>query len=208
MCPRSFADISVGNFSCSSSDPRCVPAEQRKPLFSKVFKAGKRYLLRLINSSTESGFVFSIDNHQFQVISNDLVAIVPFTTDAIHIGIGQRYSVIVEANPSTPKQSDGNYWIRTQVSTNCGNINNGNYDSRTGIIRYDRQSTTLPTSTNQTEIDLTCEDVPTKSLVPVLPWQVDHQAVNDVLKDTFMADQNTVPTHGYIRWDLADNPLW
>ena len=173
-----------------------------------MFEAGKRYLLRLINSSTESDFVFSIDNHQLQVISNDLVAIQPFTNDSIHIGIGQRYSVIVEANPSTPKQPDGNYWIRTQVSINCGNISDGNYDSRTGIIRYDPQSTTLPTSTNQTEIDLTCEDIPTASLVPVLPWNVDHQAVNDVPKDTFIADLNTVPTHGYIRWDLTDNPLW
>ena len=200
-------NFNIGNFSCSTSDPRCVPAAKRKPLFSKVFEKGKRYLLRLINSSAESDFIFSIDNHELEVISNDLVAIKPFKTDSIHIGIGQRYSVVVQANPS-PVQQDGNYWIRTQTSDRCGNISNGAYDHRTGIIRYNAKSTTLPTSTGPTDLNTACEDIPTASLVPVVPWQVDRHAVNNVVKDTFIADIDNVEEHGYFRWDLTNNPLW
>ncbi|KAK4697824.1 hypothetical protein P7C71_g309, partial [Lecanoromycetidae sp. Uapishka_2] len=39
-------------------------------------------------------------------------------------------------------------------------------------------------------------------------WEVDTQAVNDVLNNTFEADIDTVSTHGAFRWDLTDIPLW
>ena len=32
--------------------------------------------------------------------------------------------------------------------------------------------------------------------------------MNDVLNDTFEAGLDRNPTHGYIRWDLTDTPLW
>ena len=123
--------------------------------------------------------------------------------------IGQRYNVIVEANPSQPLQKDGNYWIRTQVSENCGNVTD--FRNLTGIIRYDAKSTALPTSSNQTEISTLCADEPLASLVPIVPWQIDSQAVNDVLNDTFQADIDSAdPTlqHGALRWDLTNYPMW
>ena len=43
-------------------------------------------------------FQFSIDGHNFTVIANDLVPLVPYQTDSIVIGEGQRYDIIVEAN--------------------------------------------------------------------------------------------------------------
>ena len=113
--------------------------------------------------------------------------------------------MIVEANPSTPVQADGNYWIRTIVSAGCGNI--ANYDNQTGIIRYNPQSIASPTS-KQADINTTCADPPLKSLVPVVPWQVENHAVNNVLEDTFEADIDNTVTHGYHRWDLTDTPLW
>lgn len=195
----------TGNYTqCSSSNP-CIPEKDRKPTFSKIFQKGKRYLIRLINSSTESGFIFSIDNHLLEVITTDLVPIKPFKNESIHIGIGQRYSVIVEADPSAPTQADGNYWIRTIVSEGCGNITN--YDNQTGIIRYDPESNAFPSST-QANINLTCADPPVESLVPVVPWAVDNHAVNNVLDDTFEANLDSTPTHNYTRWDLTDTPLW
>lgn len=210
-----------GNYTqCSSLDPLCVPAKDRKPIFSKIFQKGKRYLLRLINSSTESGFIFTIDNHLLEIINADFVPIYPFKNESIHIGIGepldlhtrlfssllgQRYSVIIEADPSAPNQADGNYWIRTIVSTGCGNITN--YDNQSGIIRYDPESNALPIST-QANINLTCADPPLESLVPVVPWSVDNHAVNNVPHDTFEAFIDNATTHGYQRWDLTDTPLW
>ncbi|CAF9923127.1 MAG: hypothetical protein ALECFALPRED_002306 [Alectoria fallacina] len=196
----------TGNFTqCSSSNPLCVPAKDRKPTFSKIFQKGKRYLLRLINSSTESDFIFTIDNHLLEIVTTDFVPIHPFKNESIHIAIGQRYSVIVEADPTAPVQADGNYWIRTIVSTGCGNIND--YDSQTGIIRYNPESIAIPTST-QANINLTCADPPLESLVPMVPWAVDSHAVNDVLNDTFEANIDSNITHGYNRWDLTSTPLW
>ena len=115
--------------------------------------------------------------------------------------------MIVEANPSAPVQADGNYWIRTIPSIGCGNLNSTTSDPLTGVIRYEQHSKALPTST-QAKINLTCADPPLSSLVPVVPWQVDNHAVNDVPEDTFEALIDETPTHGYRRWDLTDNPLW
>ncbi|KAM0805775.1 multicopper oxidase-domain-containing protein [Usnea florida] len=180
-------------------------AKDRKPIFSRVFQKGKRYLIRLINSSTESGFIFSIDNHMLEIVTTDLVPIHPFKNESIQVNIGQRYSVIVEANPDSPVQTDGNYWIRTVVSTGCGNISD--YDSLNGIIRYDPKSTALPTS-KQNNFSLNCTDPPLDSLVPVVPWQIDRHAVNNVTGDTFEAFiDNTPGSPGIGRWDLTNTPL-
>ena len=59
----------------------------------------KRYLLRLINTSFDSTFIFSIDNHWLQIIGADFVPIEPYYNTSVLIGIGQRYHVIVEADP-------------------------------------------------------------------------------------------------------------
>lgn len=53
------------------------------------FEKGKRYLLRLINTSVESAFAFAIDNHKIQVIAADFVPIEPYYTDRIVVGIGR-----------------------------------------------------------------------------------------------------------------------
>ena len=84
---------------------------------------------------------------------------------------------------------------------------NTTYDNRTGIIRYDPKSNALPTSPLP-NLDLSCTDAPLKSLVPVVPWAVDNHAVNNVTHDTYEADFDLFPTHGYIRWDLTDTPMW
>lgn len=72
-------------------------------------------MLRLINTSSESIFVFAIDHHNMAVIGSDFVPINPYTTDSVRVGIGeaisvdgisqanirvgQRCHVVVEANP-------------------------------------------------------------------------------------------------------------
>ena len=54
----------------------------------------KRYLLRVINTSFESTFIFSIDNHILTVIGSDFVPIRPYNTTSVLVGIGQRYHVV------------------------------------------------------------------------------------------------------------------
>jgi hypothetical protein len=59
--------FALGTYVCDKlTDPKCVGGNS---IFTRTFQKGKRYLLRLINASTESTFIFSIDNHMLEVIS-------------------------------------------------------------------------------------------------------------------------------------------
>lgn len=92
------------------------------------------------------------------------------------VGIGQRYDIIVEA---LPKPSDGNYWIRTWRS-DCfpQDFPNGttNYEEN-GIVSYTKTPATPKTKGYQP--DLTCEDEPYASLVPVVQRIVTKPPAND-----------------------------
>lgn len=71
------------------------------------FTPGKKHLLRLINTSVDNHFKFTLDGHTMTVISTDFVPINPYTTSILNINIGQRYEVVIEANQPT-----ANYWAR------------------------------------------------------------------------------------------------
>ncbi|MCJ1359489.1 MAG: hypothetical protein MMC33_009491 [Icmadophila ericetorum] len=51
-------------------------------------KPNKKYLLRVINTSFETTFVFSIDNHMLQIISTGFVPTQPYNTTSVLVGIG------------------------------------------------------------------------------------------------------------------------
>ncbi len=57
--------------------------------YNITFTPGKKHLLRLINGSCGSNFIFSIDNHTMNVVASDLVAMENFTTDYLFLGIGR-----------------------------------------------------------------------------------------------------------------------
>lgn len=135
----------------------------------------KKYLLRVINTSFSTTFVFSIDNHLLQVASADFVPIQPYHNTSILVGIGQRYNVIVEANPldkQHPLDPDGNYWIRTQIASCFGNAEGSPGYDQTGILRYDASSTEDPTTHKWHDVSLACSDETYTSLHPILPWTV------------------------------------
>ncbi|KAF3020071.1 hypothetical protein E8E14_000861 [Neopestalotiopsis sp. 37M] len=141
----------------------------------------KKYLLRVINTSFDTTFVFSIDNHLLQIVSADFVPIQPYHNTSILVGIGQRYNVVVEANPldkSSPLAKDGNYWIRMEIADCFGqNLPIGSTPtpssySEVGILRYDSSSTTNPSSQKWPNIALNCSDETYTSLNPILPWAV------------------------------------
>jgi hypothetical protein len=183
--------------------------------FMQNFVAGKRYLIRIINASVGLHFHFSIDNHLLKVISTDFVPITPYTTNSLSIGIGQRYSVIVEAKPDTPS-SNGKYWMRTEYTTACNNpINDipaSNLDrQRTGIISYSNSttnSTDLPTSTRY-NVAAQCADAPMSSLVPIVPWTISAPQ-NNITNNTYQAGLDLRrPFRGNVlRWDITDTPMF
>ena len=142
------------------------PAPQKRP---------KRYLLRLINTSFHSTFVFSIDNHMLQIVGADFVPIYSYMNTSVLIGIGQRYHVIVTANPQSngdPVPQDGNFWIRTWRSA-CflPIIKTPPGYEKSGILRYGN-SQALPTSTPWKGVSLNCSDETYTSLKPIVPWTV------------------------------------
>ena len=146
----------MNTFDCSSStDEKCIGGGKK---FEATFEAGKKYRMRLLNTAVDGHFQFSLDGHSFQVISMDLVPIVPYETDSLHISIGQRYDIIIEAN-ATP----GDYWLRAGWQTACAA--NGNAGGITGIIRYDNSSTSDPTTTGLS-VDTFCGDEALANLVP------------------------------------------
>ena len=57
--------------------------------YTKVFTKGRRYLLRLINTSLDTTFIFSIDGHSVTVIGADFVPIEPYNTSSVLVAIGQ-----------------------------------------------------------------------------------------------------------------------
>jgi FtsP/CotA-like multicopper oxidase with cupredoxin domain len=106
---------------------------------------------------------FTIDNHKLTVIANDLVPIVPYLTDSLVLGGGQRYDIIVEAN-----QIVGNYWMRSIVE-GCNVILNSNANNIRGIVRYEGVADTAKDPTTiQSRIPNDCSDQPTSNLVPYL----------------------------------------
>lgn len=146
----------------------------------------KRYLLRLINTSFDTTFVFSIDNHWLQVVGADFVPIEPYWNTSVLVGIGQRYHVIVEAEPddtfnngtynnTLPEPHDGNFWIRTWVADRCGRPPKGidGYE-KTGILRYNNDSTAMPHSKAWPDhlVSKRCSDETYSSLIPKVPWYV------------------------------------
>lgn len=109
-------------------------------------------------------------------MSSDFVPVTPYNVTHIVLGIGQRYHVVLHAEPTnTPKlpaSPDGNYWIRMVAADGCKGFEQGNEpDERQGILRYDAESTMVP-RTFREAYSLKCRDENYTHLHPILKWDV------------------------------------
>ncbi|RDW59662.1 hypothetical protein BP6252_12749 [Coleophoma cylindrospora] len=150
---------------------------------------GKKYLMRLINVSTDNFFKIGLDGHKFTVIAADFVPIQPFTTDIVSLGVGQRYDVIVEATADV-----GNYYLRAVAPAACSSNANTGLGTANGIFSYEGAPSGLPTSTAGT-FPNDCSDLPLASLVPMVPIPVDNS--------TFQADMSMLPVGGPVTADTS-----
>jgi FtsP/CotA-like multicopper oxidase with cupredoxin domain len=181
----------TNTYDCSTStDPKCLGTGKR---FETIFEAGRKYRIGLINVATNGHFQFSIDGHDFTVISNDLVPIVPYQASSVLINIGQRYDIIVEASAEP-----GDYWLRGGWQSECSP--NDNAENITGIVRYDSTSTADPTTTGITVGD-SCADEPLASLIP-------HLALDVNSYDKIIEETVGVALHGYLLWTLNNSSLY
>ena len=171
----------ANTYNCTgSTDSACLGNGTR---FETTFTPGTKYLIRLVNTAIEGYIRFAIDGHSFSVISNDFVPIVPYTTDNLLIGIGQRYEIVVEAD-----QDVDNYWLRAIWQTAC--IGNDNADNILGIVRYDGASTTSDPTTTVGDYANSCGDEALSDLVPHLNLTVGDFATEEVLDLSFAIANN------------------
>lgn len=113
--------------------------------YTTTITKGKKYRIRLINTSVDAHFMVSLDSHVFQVITSDFVPIKPYYANWIFLGIGQRYDVVINAN-----QTVSSYWFRAEVQdqAGCGSVaTNGNIKS---IFSYTGATSGNPTSSATT----------------------------------------------------------
>ncbi|KAH8598218.1 Cupredoxin [Bisporella sp. PMI_857] len=142
------------------------------------FQKGKKYLLRLINGSTDNHFKIGLDGHNFTVIAADFSPLEPFETDVIPIGVGQRYDVIVKANADV-----NNYWFRAVNSQQCGVNDNTGFKNANGIISYEGAPAGLPVSSPRTYA-AECHDIPATDLVPIVSYPVDQPGFSVAAENT------------------------
>ncbi|CAG8734954.1 6272_t:CDS:2, partial [Cetraspora pellucida] len=163
--PDSGEISGFGQYDCNAA-PENSTCNPNNKIATYVVKSGKKYRFRLINMSTLTHFILSIDNHPLTLFEVDGELIKPVTLNTIPISIGQRYSVILNAN----KRVDS-YQIRAKMSI-CTPINNRtiNYDTALtynvmGILKYEGAKTKLPTSKDYIyNVSEECRDIDPNTL--------------------------------------------
>ncbi|XP_015896886.2 laccase-17-like [Ziziphus jujuba] len=123
-----------------------------KDTFKLKVKAGKTYLLRLINAALNDELFFSIANHTLTVVEADAVYVKPFKTQTVLITPGQTTNVLLKTKSKTPNAT---FLIaaRPYVSGPAAFDNS----TTTGLLEYEKTSVT---SNNNKKLPL---------LKPVLP---------------------------------------
>ncbi|KAL5402891.1 hypothetical protein PMIN03_010311 [Paraphaeosphaeria minitans] len=154
--------------------------------YNKVkIESGKKYRLRLVNPSIDAAIRVSLDGHPFTVIANDFVPIVPYNTNWVLVGIGQRYDVIFTAN-----QSADNYWFRAEAHTPCVSFNAG---VGRAIFTYENVTIADPNSSPLSGQPTTCEDPKT---VPKIAKNVPRETFANQAQHLPVAfDNRTVTTN-------------
>ncbi|KAI0073552.1 laccase A [Panus rudis PR-1116 ss-1] len=134
---------------------------------------GKRYRFRLVSTSCDPNYIFSIDNHNMKVIEVDGVNSQPLNVDSIQIFAGQRYSFVLEAN-----QPIGNYWISANPDHGPQGFTGG---INSAILRYKGAPNKEPIS-NRTVSVAPLIETNLHPLVPMRVPGVHKPGVADVVK--------------------------
>lgn len=167
---------------------------------------GKKYRIRIINTSVDQYFTVSMDGHPFTVITSDFVPLKPYVADQITLAIGQRYDVIISAN-----QTSDNYWFRVQPGTQgfCGsNSILGKGIQPGAILHYSDAPDAQPTKVANLTLRTACQDEPLASLVPYVPNEVPQSVIGSAGKLDLKSDpvSNNNGTIKPFRWLIDGTP--
>ncbi|PWN53480.1 hypothetical protein IE53DRAFT_377284 [Violaceomyces palustris] len=170
--PQSGLINGQGVYECNkaASGSRCT----QKEIPSLEVLAGKTYRLRIINTGSHSQFMFSIDQHELQVIAADGTPVQPHRTHRIPIHNGQRYDALV----TFPEAESGNsFYARTLMKTGCIYSLDPNLKPTT-FLRLTVSSGATTTFSDPEDRDwsddegTTCSDLDDSDLVPKISEDV------------------------------------
>ncbi|KAI9649367.1 hypothetical protein NHQ30_001942 [Ciborinia camelliae] len=151
------------NFNCSAItvNASCTP---NAGLSKFHFKPGKTHRLRLINPGTEGNQKFSIDGHKLTVIAVDFVPVIPYDTNVVTLGIGQRTDVIVKATG----KAGSSYWMRSNFSQLCAS-SPSLQPNALAVVLYDGADTNCrPNSTAFPYNETNCLNDPLNTTTPYI----------------------------------------
>lgn len=149
----SNSNITAHNLTCS--------ADAEYSVFR--FTSGKTYRLRIMNVSSQGMQRFTIDGMNMTVIAQDFVPVVPYETDIVTIGIGQRTDIIVTASGKSPDS----VWMRSDVSDKCSTSTQG--FAKAAIYYEDADTSILPSTSATPYDDSFCGNVPLDVTTPLYP---------------------------------------
>ena len=143
----------MNDYNCSQITNSITKCRSNAPFAKFRFHSGKTYRLRLINAGAAALQRFSIDGHTLQVIANDFTPIVPYETDVVSLGAGQRSDVLVKA---IGKSADA-FWMRATLAANCSR-STSLYGK--GVVLYENADPkTTPNTTAYTLPEVNCANV-------------------------------------------------
>ncbi|KAI1735704.1 Cupredoxin [Xylaria scruposa] len=146
-------NITLHNLTCSSDAAYSV----------FKFTQGKTYRLRLMNVGSQGMQRFTIDGMNMTVIAQDFIPVVPYETNVVTIGIGQRTDIVVKA---TGGKSDA-VWMRSDVSAQCSCSTQGN--ALAAIYYQDADISMLPKTSATLYDDSFCGNLPLNITTPSYP---------------------------------------
>lgn len=160
---------------------------------------GKRYRIRIINTSVDNTFSVSLDGHPFTVMTSDFVPIKSFVTTQLTLAIGQRYDVMINAN-----QTVDNYWFRVSVGTDCGSNAMTTKGIQMGaILSYTGASSGKPTSSG-VSMRTSCADELSSNLVPFVPNTVPQSVIGNA-GEIDLGFSQAAPAN-LVRWLIDGTP--
>jgi len=180
-----------------------------------------KYVLHCYLCSAAAPLLFSIDNHQLQVIEADGTELNPIMVDSLPINAGQRYSVIVTSN-----QNLQNYWMRAEIGTACMPKTPTNLDPVIlGEVRYQGAGAATPTSQGRfvpkdppekgqpppvnPAFEAACKDLDLYSLHPLKPQPILEPITNSFLiRIQFKKDPEDHIVRGYLNDITFSGDAW
>lgn len=149
--------------------------------------SGKTYRLRLMNVGSQAMQRFTIDGMKVTVVAQDFIPVVPYETDVVNIGIGQRTDVLLTA---TGGPTDA-LWMRSDISPSCST---GTQEfARAAVYYQDADTSRLPETAATPYDDSFCGNVPldvTRPLYPMNPPPVPATTVELDIVYTYNASGN------------------